>query len=83
MYLWMPVVTWGTVRLLSALIESWTRISYERARAASIADVLRAIPAGGSMRERRLDGTVLCIDVPCQVGPCNAGLHKRAGGEPC
>lgn len=83
MYLWMPMVAWGVVRLLSALIEWRGRIGYERARAASVVDVVRAIPAGGTMQESRPDGTMLCIESPdCQeirIG----GAHETTGVKPC
>jgi hypothetical protein len=62
MYLWMPMVAWSVVKLVYALIEWRARIGYERARAASVVDVLRAAPAGVTLRDRRADGTMLCIE---------------------
>ena len=53
MYLWMPMVTWSVVRLVCALIDWRARIGYERARAASIADLLRAVPTGVTVRDSR------------------------------
>ena len=68
MYLWVPMVTWGVVRLACALIDWRVRIGYERARAASIVDVLRAVPAGVTVRDSHSDGTVLCIEILAPSG---------------
>jgi len=83
MYLWMPMVAWGVVRLLSALIEWRARISYERARAASVVDVVRAVPGGATMRDSRADGTVLCIDIPARQELRSRGAYETTGRKPC
>lgn len=83
MYLWMPVVAWGVVRLLCALVDWGARIGYERARAAIVVDVLRAAPAGAVIRDSRADGTVLCIDMPGRQEPCNSGVQEITGRKPC
>lgn len=63
MYLWMPMITWSVVRLVSALIDWRARIGYERARAAAVVDVLRAIPAGVTVLDKGADGAVLRIEI--------------------
>ena len=50
MYLWVPMVAWGVVGLVRALIDWRARVSYERTRAASVVDVLRAASALPSAR---------------------------------
>ena len=77
------MVAWGVVRLLSALIEWRARIDYERARAASVVDVVHAVPAGVTMRESRPDGTVLCIDSPARQEIRIHGAHETTGVKPC
>ena len=62
------MVAWGVVRLVRALIDWRASIGYERARAASVVDVLRAVPAGVTMRDSRADGTVLRIEIPARAG---------------
>lgn len=69
------MVAWGVVRLVCALIEWRARIGYERARAASVVDVLRVVPGGVTVRDRRADGTVLCIDIPARQEPPIHGAH--------
>ena len=81
MYLWIPMAAWYVVRVLCALIEWRARISYERARAASVVDVLRAAPAGATVRDSRADGTVLCIDIPTHRNHAAAALMKRPGAS--
>lgn len=83
MYLWIPMVTWGVVRLVSMLIDWRTRIGYERARAASIADLLRAVPVGATVRDSHADGSVLCIEIPARQEPHRRGDHKLPGRKPC
>jgi hypothetical protein len=83
MYLWVPMIAWGVIRLLSALIEWRARIGYERAHAASVVDVVRAVPAGGTVRESRADGTVLCIDIPARPEVRIRGANEITGGKPC
>jgi hypothetical protein len=82
-YLWMPMVAWGLVRLVCMLIDWRTRIGYERARAASVVDVLRAVPAGVTIRDSRADGTVLCIEIPARQELTGHGTHEVPGGKPC
>lgn len=83
-YLWMPMVVLGVVRLLYALIEWRTRISYERARAASIVDVLRAVPEGVVVRDCRADGTVISIEIPGYQQPSSGCAHGDSRGKnPC
>jgi hypothetical protein len=83
MYLWMPMVAWSVVRLFCALIDWRARIGYERARAASVVDVLHALPAGVSVRDSRADGTVLCIDVPGRQELFSHNVHETTGSKPC
>lgn len=83
MYLWMPMVVWGVVKLVCALIEWRARIGYERAHAASVVDVLRAVPAGVTVRDSRADGTVLCIDIPARQELPVRGAHETTGRKPC
>ena len=75
MYLWMPMVTWGVIRLVRALIDWRARIGYERARAASVVDVLRAVPSGVTVRDSRADGTMLSIEIPAHQEPRRRGSH--------
>ncbi len=77
------MVAWGVVRLLATLIEWRSRIGYERASAASVVDVVRAVPAGVTVRESRADGTVLYIDSPGRQGLRICGTEEAAKGEPC
>jgi hypothetical protein len=83
MYLWMPMVVLGVVKLFCALIDWRARIGYERARAASIVDVLRAVPTGATVRDGRADGTVLCIDIPGRQELYSCGVHETTGRKPC
>ena len=83
MYLWIPMVTWSVVRLVCALIDWRVRISYERARAASIADLLRAVPSGATVRDRQADGSVLCIEIPGRQEPRRRGAYEMTGRKPC
>jgi hypothetical protein len=83
MDLWMPMVAWCVVKLLCALIDWQVRIGYERARAASVVDVLRAVPAGMIVRDRRADGTVLCIGIPGHRELCSCGGHENSREEAC
>jgi hypothetical protein len=83
MHLWMPMVAWGVVKLVRALIDRRAHIDYERARAASVADVMRAVPTGVTIRDRRADGTVLCIDIPAHQELSSCGARKRTGRKPC
>ena len=62
MYLWMPMVAWGVVKLACALIQWRARIGYERARAAAVVDVLRAAHVGVTVQDRQADGTILRIE---------------------
>lgn len=62
MYLWMPMVAWGVVKLACELIRWRARIAYERTRAAAVVDVLRAVPADVNLRDSHADGTMLCIE---------------------
>jgi hypothetical protein len=83
MYLWMPMVAWGVVKLIRALIDWRARIGYERARAAAVVDVLRAVPAGATIRDSRADGTVLCVDIPARQELRSRGAHEMARRKPC
>jgi hypothetical protein len=79
MNLWIPMVAWGVVKVACALIEWRARIGYERAHAASVADVLRAVSAGIVLQDRRADGAVLIVQPEPAV---NRGIAVRdmAGG---
>lgn len=77
------MAAWGVVRLLSALIEWRARIGYERAHAASVVDVVRAVPGGATMRDSRADGTVLYIDIPARQELRSGGAHEMTGRRPC
>jgi hypothetical protein len=68
MYVWMPVAAIGVVRLARVLIDWCARIRYERARAAAVVTVLRAVPAGAVVRDSRTDGTMLVIERPAIAG---------------
>lgn len=83
MYLWMPMVAWAVVGLVRALIDWRGYIGYERARAASVVDVLRAVPAGVTIRDSHADGTVLCIEIPARQELHSRGAHETTGSEPC
>lgn len=83
MYLWIPMVTWSVVRLVRVLIDWRVRISYERARAASIANLLRAVPSGATVRESHADGSVLCIEIPGRQEPCRPGAYEMTRRKPC
>jgi hypothetical protein len=83
MYLWMPMIVLGVVKLFCALIDWRARIGYERARAASVVDVLRTVPAGATIRENRADGTVLCINIPRHQELYSCGVHETTGRKPC
>jgi hypothetical protein len=82
-YLSMPMVAWGVVVLVRALIDWRARVSYERARAASVADVLRAVPAGVTVRDSRADGTVLCIEILERQDYCSRNAHESIEEKPC
>jgi hypothetical protein len=65
MSVWMLVAVWGGLVNLAIVLVNWRgRISYERARAASLMAVARATPAGGRIRDERPDGTVLQVEIP-------------------
>jgi len=83
MYLWMPMVAWGVIRLLSVLIQWRARIGYERARAAAVVDVVHAISGGATMRDSRADGTVLCIEIPARQELRSPRAHKTTGRKSC
>jgi hypothetical protein len=72
MYLWMLMITWSVVRLVSVLIDWRARIGYERARAAAVVDVLRAVSGGVTILDKRADGAVIRIEIP-------ARQHLRRG----
>lgn len=75
------MAAWWVVRLLCALVEWRARIGYERARAASVVDVLRAVPAGVTVRDSRADGTVLCIDIPTRPKLRSRRTHEAPGAS--
>ena len=60
------MVTWGVIRLVRALIDWRARIRYEEVRAASVASILRSVPAGAIVEEGRRDGTLLRIEIPAR-----------------
>jgi hypothetical protein len=64
MYLWILMIVWSVVRLASVLIDWRARIGYERARAAAVVDVLRAVSGGLTVLDKRADGAVLRIEIP-------------------
>jgi hypothetical protein len=80
-YLWIPMVTWslGLVRLARMLIYWRARIGYERTRAASIADLLRVVPVGATVRDCHADGSVLWIEIPARQEPRRRGVHELPG----
>jgi hypothetical protein len=80
MYLWMPMVAWGVVKLACALIQWRSRIGYERARATAVVDVLRAAHADVTLRDRHADGTMLCIEAR-PVTNCGATARETCGGS--
>lgn len=82
MSVWMPVVAWGVVRLVRALIDWRARICYERARAASVIDVLRSVPAGVTVRESHADGTMLFIVTPA-ISNSFQGADETTRRKPC
>jgi hypothetical protein len=82
-YLWMPVLVVGVVRLACALIDWRARIDYERARAASVVAVLRAVPGGVTVRDSRADGTVLSIEMPARPALPGHGIQEVTEGKPC
>jgi hypothetical protein len=82
-YLWMPMVIWGVVRLLCALIDWRARISYERARAASVVNVLGAASTGVTVRDSHADGTVLSIAIPARREPTRRTTHQLPRRKPC
>lgn len=77
------MVTWSVVRLVCALIGWRARVGYERARAAALVDVLRALPAGGMVRDCHADGTMLCIETPARQGLRHRGAHQMPGRDAC
>ncbi len=77
------MVTWSVVRLVCALIDWRARIGYERARAASIADLLRAVPTGATVRDSHADGSALCIEIPARQETHRCGAHGMPGRKPC
>ena len=79
MYLWMPMVAWGVVKLACELIRWRARIAYERARAAAVVDVLRATPVGITLRDSHADGTVLCIGAR-RFTNCGTLARETSGG---
>jgi hypothetical protein len=76
------MVAWAAMRLVCMLIDWQARVGYERARAASVVDVLRALPAGGTVYDIRADGTVLRIGIPVG-GDLPLGTQNEARGDPC
>jgi hypothetical protein len=66
MHLWMLMIIWSVVRLVTALIYWRARIRYERARAAAVVDVLRAGSGGVTVLDKRADGAVLRIETPAR-----------------
>ena len=70
------MVAWAVVGLVRALIDWRGYIGYERARAASVVDVLRTVPAGATVRESHADGTVLCIEIPARQVPHSRGAYE-------
>lgn len=80
MYLWMPMVGWGVVKLACALIQWRARIVYERARAAAVVDVLRAAHPGVTLQDRHADGAMLCIEARC-VPNCGTAAHETCRGS--
>jgi hypothetical protein len=77
------MVAWGMVRLLHALINWRARVSYERAHAMSVVEVVRAIPPGATVREHRTDGAELLIRVPALHGLCRCSAHEVTAGKQC
>ena len=74
------MVAWGVVKLASTVIQWRARISYERARAAAVVDVLRAAPGDATVLDKRADGTMLCIEPrPAVTGSATA--RKACGGS--
>jgi hypothetical protein len=83
MCVWVPMVAWGVVKLLRALIDWRARVSYERARATSVVEVLRAARAGATVQENRADGTELRIHIPARQDLCRHGAHAATAGQRC
>ena len=82
MCLWMPMVAWGVVGLVRALIDWRGRAGYERARATLIADALRAVPPGMTVCDRRADGTMLRMEVRAHHVP-PVGARETIQGTLC
>jgi hypothetical protein len=79
MYLLMPTVAWGVVKLAYALIQWRGRIAYESARAAAVVDLLRATDGEVALRDRHADGTMLWIEArPVTNGDATA--RETCGG---
>jgi hypothetical protein len=80
MYLWMPMVAWGVVKLACALIQWRARIGYERARASAVVGVLRSAHAGVTLWDRHADGTMLCIGAR-PVTNCGTAARETCRGS--
>jgi hypothetical protein len=61
--LWMPLIAYGVLRLLYAVIYWCARIRYEQVRAASMTEVLRVAQPGTTVRDIRADGASLFIEI--------------------
>jgi hypothetical protein len=82
MYVWMPIAAWGVIGLIRALIDWQSRVGYERARAASVASGLQAVPAGAIVRDQHADGTMLYVMATAQNELGSApGTHDPARGN--
>lgn len=83
MYVWMPVIVWGVTRVIRALVNWRAKVDFEKARAASVVAVVSAVPEGGTVQERRTDGTVLFVSVPAGPEQIGGHPHETAGPGPC
>ncbi len=87
MYLWVPLIVAGMIKVACALIDWRARMAYERARAAAVAEILRTAPGVIRLRDKRADGTVLDIEIPAPALPDQATERLPADpgflGGPC
>jgi hypothetical protein len=65
MAVWMVLAIWGGLVNVVVVLINWRgRTIYERARAASVVAMTTAVSAGGTVHDKRSDGTVVHIEVP-------------------
>jgi hypothetical protein len=82
-YMWVPVVACGVMGLVREVIAWRARVSYERVRAMSIVDVLRAASGRAIVCDRRRDGTELHINIPASEELRGRGADGSSAGPDC